>query len=269
MPKEAIDEIWFRTGVIYKKAGVRSGKKLFSILIALLNSNIISNIILQCGDGLLFISDYKKVISTVIHPRVETKRKMSIKEGILYYIKGTAIPYFLLAISILLFIHTSNLNVNINFTPPFSYFAQYLFPYGIIGQVTALIIALLLAIYLFAVVGIAILAAIIYTMGKILVTPFKGNYAKTFSGIVYGVTAAISAIWLPFLGLVIGVSLHFEAISLLFILIAILVVLWGYIVEIIAVATQNEMPEYISVLFTIIIVILIIMLSQSNLLVSL
>lgn len=204
-----------------------------------------------------------------MHPRVETKRAMSIKDSTLYYIKGTTIPYFLLAMTILLFIYALNSNVNINFTPPFGYFAQYLSPFGAIGQIAVLIIALLLVIYLFVVLAIVILAAIIYAMGKLFVTPFKGNYTKTFSGIVYGVTAALSVIWLPFLGLTIGASMHSAAVSLLFILITILAVLWGYVVEIIAVAAQNEMPEYISALFTIITAILILILFQSNLWVSL
>ena len=224
---------------------------------------------LRYGDKVLFIDDYRRVISTLFHPWTETRKKMSIAEGLLYYVKGTVIPFALLLVSIVVFINAFSSNVVMTFSPPFSNVAQYLIPYGNIGQVAVLILAFLTAFYLLALIWMASLAAIIYTVGKVFVTHFKGNYQNTFSGIVYGTAAALSLIWIPLLGITIGGFFHSAIIALLFAFIGFLGLLWGAIVEIVAISVQDSMPEYISALFLIIIAIVIFILGQGNLWVGL
>ena len=219
---------------------------------------------------MLIIDDYKRVLSTMLHPSTVTKKRMTLTEGLLYYIKGTAIPFALLILCIIAsqFVFHAKVTFS-NGIGPLAGLAVNLATYGSTGIVLAIILIVGFDLYIYVGTGMLILAAIVYILGKVFVKHFKGSYTSTFSGIVYGVTAAFALIWFLAVALLIGGIMNSEVTAFPLSLVGFLGLLWGFVVTIKAVAVQDDMPEYISALFLIAIIVALLLSGQAHLSVSL
>ncbi|MDE1860694.1 MAG: hypothetical protein KGH72_03160 [Candidatus Micrarchaeota archaeon] len=166
---------------------------------------------------MMLIDDYKNIFNIMLHPGDATKKAMGVGDGIVFFWKSAAIPFILQLIEVILFASLFTAALGPLMMAAGSSSSTGGVVSGLIAGATVVFVVLLFVI----IVPIAMIigAAIVYVIGKYLLG-FKGDYANTFTGIVYGTAAVYALIWIPF--------------------VSIIGYLWGFIVEVIAVANQNK-----------------------------
>lgn len=177
---------------------------------------------------MIIVDDYRNVINSMLHPGAATKKTMDIGEAIVYFWKGAAIPF------ILLFLESLLLGGLIG-----ALLSSLLSSVPGLGALLGAGLAVFVIVYFVILVPIAIIvgAAILHFFGRYIFKFFKNGFNNTLSAIAYGETAAFSLAWLGPL--------------------AIISCIWGFIVEILALANQQAMSSlkaFGTILLTIIVV---------------
>lgn len=155
----------------------------------------------------MIIDDYRKAFDIMIHPGAATKQSMTMSQAVFFYWKATLIPVVLYALLIDLIGGQLSSATQ----------AQSLASYGI----TSVIVATLAVVgnFIIAPIIIAIIAGLIYFIGKLLFG-FQGSVGDTFTGLIYSAVVAVSLVFIPIVSTIVG--------------------LWSFVVALLAVANQNK-----------------------------
>ncbi|MDE1851356.1 MAG: hypothetical protein KGH69_01550 [Candidatus Micrarchaeota archaeon] len=160
---------------------------------------------------MIIVDDYKNAINSMLHPSAGTKNKMKVGEAIIHFWKASAIPFVLWVLtSMVLGSAVGGL---------FGTAATGLGP--VLGGLLAGGITFLIILFYIILMPVSIIinAAWIHLFGKFLLRFFKNDYAATATAVSYSTTAAMSFIWVPFIGS--------------------LIALWAVVVEVLALANQQ------------------------------
>ncbi len=212
-----------------------------------------------------FWKDLKNGYGSLIHPGDDSRKEISIGETLRTYYSVAVIPFILFLVVGSVWYWTYGASVY-SCTPaitgvasglscgPHQYFSVFNnFIKGavpITGVIGAVLLADVVFLLIVPVIGIFIDSLIYHVIGRSFLKEFKRPWNRTFTGVMYGALPMLALYWLLFIPVV----------SLIFL--GILVV-WGFINGIIAIANQQRITRlqsfgvYLVTLFIILLIVLV------------
>ncbi len=161
---------------------------------------------------MVIVEEYKQAINNLFHPG-SINKSMGIVDALMYYWKATLIPFVITLIEIIA--------IGGIFAYLLSIAQLGSIPY--IGTLLSIGLPIFAVIWWLIIVPLSLLidSFVLHVFGKYLFKWFKGEYADTFAGSVYGAASGLSFIWIPVIGLLIAI-------------------VGSFIVELIAIANLNK-----------------------------
>lgn len=188
---------------------------------------------------MIFVDEYKSVFNTLMHPGDATKKSFDIVGGIVYYWKATLIPVVIFLLEI---VFLSSIFVGLLGSVLGS--AGSMLGFGGGAAVGGVLAAIVFGYWLIGIpIALLIDAAILQLFGKFIFKWFKGTYANTFSGLIYGATVELSLIWATPIGWLVGG-------------------IGAIITTLIGVANQNK-TTWVYVLLTYIVVVIVVVILEA------
>jgi hypothetical protein len=142
---------------------------------------------------MMIVDEYKSSLSSLIHPKTATSKRMNFSKAIFYYYKSTLIPVIILIMTALLlpnlvFVPATHWQPRTQFSGPQSLQFQFLS--------VPLIFNIIIFFFVLTPIYILISAAVLQIIGKNLFRWFKGSYADSITSLVYAFSAAYSLYWI-------------------------------------------------------------------------
>ncbi len=159
------------------------------------------------------VEDFKRALDRCLHPEKNTD-KMDVVSGIKYYYKVMITPFIL----------------SLVLATVLGYFGSNLLPGsgGIVGAVVGLVAVGFYFLILIP-VGLLFVAGIIHLFAGLMLHIYKGDYSRTFTGVMFGTLPLILFYWISFIPLV----------AILYFIIGI----WSIYVTVISLAKQHNISN--------------------------